>query len=104
MLKKAVFIDRDDTIVIDVPYCNTPKDLKLFKGVGNSIKKLNEAGYLVIIITNQSGIARGYFTQKTLEKIHEKLINELKKMVPKLMQFIIVRIILMRIVIVENQT
>ncbi|OPY34523.1 MAG: D,D-heptose 1,7-bisphosphate phosphatase [Methanomassiliicoccales archaeon PtaU1.Bin124] len=71
--KKAAFIDRDDTIVKDVPYCPRPEDLKVFPGVGKAIKRLNDAGYLVIIVTNQSGVARGKFTEATLAKIHEKL-------------------------------
>jgi D-sedoheptulose 7-phosphate isomerase len=71
--RKAVFIDRDDTLARDVPYCSRPEDLKLFPGVGGSIKRLNDAGYLVIVVTNQSGVARGKFTLETLNDIHEKL-------------------------------
>jgi len=71
--KKAAFIDRDDTIVKDVPYCPRPEDLKVFPGVGRAIERLNNAGYLVIVITNQSGVARGYFTEEMLGRIHEKL-------------------------------
>jgi len=77
--KKAVFIDRDNTIAIDVPYCDKPEKFHLFKGVGEAIKKLNDAGFLVIIITNQSGVARGYFTETTLEKIHKKMKEDLAK-------------------------
>ena len=57
----------------DVPYCSRPEDLKLFPGVGRSIKDLNDAGYLVILVTNQSGVGRGYFSLEMLDKIHEKL-------------------------------
>ncbi len=70
---KAVFIDRDDTIAKDVPYCSRPEDLHLFPGVGRSIKKLNDAGFLVVLVTNQSGVGRGYFDVATLNDIHEKL-------------------------------
>ena len=75
--KKAVFVDRDDTIARDVPYCSKPEDMHLFPGVGASIKKLNDAGYLVVVITNQSGIARGYFDEPMLKRIHEKMIADL---------------------------
>jgi len=75
--RKAVFIDRDDTIAKDVPYCSRSEDLKLFKGVGQAIKRLNEAGFLVIIITNQSGVARGYFDEATLHRIHAKMRKDL---------------------------
>jgi len=77
--KKAVFVDRDDTIAKDVPYCSRPEDMKLFKGVPEAIAKLNKAGYLVIMITNQSGVARGKFTENDLEKIHKKMIADIEK-------------------------
>ncbi len=60
---RAVFIDRDDTIAKDVPYCHDPDQFNLYPGVPQAIKKLNDAGFLVVVITNQSGIGRGYFTE-----------------------------------------
>jgi D-sedoheptulose 7-phosphate isomerase len=77
--RKAVFIDRDDTIAKDVPYCSKPEDLKLFPGVGKAIKKLNDAGFLVVLVTNQSGIARGYFNEDMLVNIHAKLERDLEE-------------------------
>lgn len=76
--KKAVFIDRDDTVAKDVPYCDDPDKLIIFDGVPESIKRLNDAGYLVIMATNQSGIARGKFTEGTLKAIHEKMMNDVR--------------------------
>jgi D-sedoheptulose 7-phosphate isomerase len=76
--RKAVFIDRDDTIVRDVPYCAKPEDLRLFPGVGDSIRMLNEAGYLTVLVANQSGIGRGYFDESMLTRIHEKLRRDLE--------------------------
>ena len=75
--RKAVLIDRDDTIAKDVPYCDDPDKLVLFKGVPKSIKRLNDAGYLVIIVTNQSGIGRGRFDESVLEKVHEKMLYDI---------------------------
>jgi len=77
--RKAVFVDRDDTIAKDVPYCPRPEELVLLPGVGNGIKRLNDAGFLVIIITNQSGVARGYFTEQMLHEIHKKMLADLAK-------------------------
>jgi len=77
MARKAVFIDRDDTIAKDVPYCSRPEDFELFDGVAESIKKLNDVGFFVIVITNQSGITRGFFSKNILAKIHEKMKKEL---------------------------
>lgn len=72
----AVFVDRDDTLVKDVPYCGRPEDLVLFPGIGKAISRLNQAGLLVIVITNQSGVARGLFTEEMLLSIHERLRHE----------------------------
>jgi len=77
--RKAVFVDRDDTIAKDVPYCDDPKDMALFKGVPESIARLNRAGYLVIVVTNQSGVARGKFSEEDLKRIHEKMISDIEK-------------------------
>lgn len=75
--KRAVFIDRDDTIAKDVPYCDDPSKFVLYDYVPPSIKRLNDAGYLVIMVTNQSGIARGKFSEKTLKAIHDKIAADL---------------------------
>ncbi len=72
---RAVFIDRDDTIAKNVPYCSNPDDFHLFEGVPENIARLNEAGFKVIIITNQSGIGRGYFSEDVLSSIHSKLLR-----------------------------
>ena len=70
---RCVFIDRDDTIAKDVPYCNDPAKFHLFEGVPQAIRRLNDAGFLVIVVTNQSGLGRGYFDLPTLESIHSKM-------------------------------
>src|ERR1700719_1250594 len=59
---RAVFVDRDDTLIHDVGYCSDPKQVKVFKGVTDALRKLKERGYMIIVITNQSGIGRGFFT------------------------------------------
>jgi len=71
--KRAVFLDRDDTIAKDVPYCSDPQKFVLYPGVPQAIKRLNDAGYLVIVITNQSGIGRGYFDELALDLVHAKM-------------------------------
>jgi len=74
---KAVFLDRDGTIARDVPYCSRPEDFELLPGAAEGIKLLNEHGFKVVVVTNQSGIARGYFTERTLAEIHDKMITQL---------------------------
>jgi len=77
--RPTVFVDRDDTLVKDVPYCSCPDDLHLFPGVGKAVRRLNEAGFLVIVITNQSGVGRGYFSEEALADVHKKLREEIGK-------------------------
>lgn len=76
-MHKAVFLDRDGTIARDVPYCSRPEDFELLPGVAEGIKELNKHGFKVVVITNQSGIARGYFTEEMLARIHDKMLKEL---------------------------
>lgn len=77
MANRAVFVDRDGTMAKDVHYCRRPEDFELFPNTAKAIRSLNEHGFKVIVITNQSGIARGYFTEDTLAKIHDKMKREL---------------------------
>jgi histidinol-phosphate phosphatase family protein len=78
-MNRAVFIDRDGTIARDVPYCSRPEDFELLPGAAEGIRTLNQHGFKVIVVTNQSGIARGYFTEEMLTQIHQKMLRELAK-------------------------
>ena len=72
-MNRCVFLDRDGTIAKDVPYCANPEHFQLLPRAGAGIKQLNNAGFKVILITNQSGIGRGYFTAVALDLVHEKM-------------------------------
>ena len=73
ILKKCVFLDRDGTIIEDVDYLSTPEGVRILPGAIEGIKLLKRYGFLLIIITNQSGVARGYFTEDDLGAIHERM-------------------------------
>jgi D,D-heptose 1,7-bisphosphate phosphatase len=79
MKKPAVFLDRDGTINKDVPYCSSPEEFELLLGVGEAIARLNKAGLVVVVITNQSGVARSYFTEGALQLIHQKMQEDLTR-------------------------
>ncbi len=81
---KAVFLDRDGTICEDVNYLSRPEQLKIFSFAAEAIQLLNEKNFLVILITNQSGIARGFFDGNALREIHEKLVLQLTEQNAKL--------------------
>ena len=76
---KACFLDRDGVINEEVGYIRSPEQLKVFSFAGPAIKLLNEKGIKAIVVTNQSGIGRGYFDRKTLDEIHRKLRSDLAK-------------------------
>lgn len=79
-MKKAVFLDRDGTINSDEHgYINKPEDLHLYPFAAEAISKLNKMGFLVFVVTNQAGVAYGYFKIEDVEKINAKLVNELEK-------------------------
>ena len=80
MTNRAVFLDRDGTIAKDVYYCSRPEDFELFPDTARAIKLLNTRGYKVIVVTNQSGVARGYFTKDVLEQIHSKMLCQLTEL------------------------
>jgi histidinol-phosphate phosphatase family protein len=78
-MNTAVFFDLDGTICKDVHYCRQPEDFVLMKDAGRVIRSLNSRFIKVIIITNQSGIGRGYFSEEDLEDIHNKMKKDLER-------------------------
>ncbi|MFX1311017.1 MAG: D-glycero-beta-D-manno-heptose 1,7-bisphosphate 7-phosphatase [Promethearchaeota archaeon] len=75
---KAIFLDRDGVINKEISYLSDPQDFEFIEGSIEALKILKQKGFLLIIITNQAGIARGYFTEEILNKIHDKMISILK--------------------------
>lgn len=75
--KPAVFLDRDGTLIEEANYLSRPEQLKLFAFAAAAVRLLNENGFLVVLITNQSGIGRGFFNENDLRAIHEKLVADL---------------------------
>jgi len=73
MTDKAIFLDRDDTLIEDTGYINNRDQVKLLDGVAEALCELKSLGYKLIITTNQSGIARGLLTENDLAKIHDRL-------------------------------
>jgi D-glycero-D-manno-heptose 1,7-bisphosphate phosphatase len=78
-MRTAIFLDRDGTINEEVHYLSHPDQLRLISGAAEAIKQLRAAGYLIVVITNQSGLTRKYFTQETLDEIHARLRSELAR-------------------------
>ena len=74
-MTKAIFLDRDGTINEEVNYLRNIKDIRIFPGTTEALQKFKFLGYINIIVTNQSGIARGFLTDEELNIIHNKFRN-----------------------------
>lgn len=72
-MRGAVFLDKDGTLIDDVPYNVDPELMCLSKGAREGVRLLREAGYALVVVTNQSGVARGLFKEETLPAVRAKL-------------------------------
>lgn len=77
MGKPAVFFDRDGTLMEEVHYCADPALVRLIPGTVAALERLREAGYLIVIITNQAGIGRGIFTEAQYHAVHAELMRQI---------------------------
>ncbi|KNF07932.1 histidinol-phosphate phosphatase family protein [Gottschalkia purinilytica] len=77
-MKKAIFLDRDGVINDNKKHVNKPDDLVIYKEAKRGLKKLYDSGYSLFIVTNQGGVELGHITDNDLNKIHKKLIEDLK--------------------------
>jgi len=75
--RPALFIDRDGTISEEVGYVNHPSRYKVFPYSAEAIRRLNKAGWISVLVTNQAGVARGYFAEDMIGAVHEILTREL---------------------------
>lgn len=78
-MQRAVFLDRDGTINVEKEYLYQIAEFEFIPGVVDAVRLLNEAGFLVVVVTNQSGVARGYYTEEDVENLHRHVAGELKK-------------------------
>lgn len=71
--RRAVFLDRDNTLIADPGYIRRPDQVQLLPGVAEAVRRFRAAGYRVVVVTNQSGVARGLLTEEQLEAVHDRL-------------------------------
>ena len=75
MSQPAIFLDRDGTLMHEVNYCRDPADVRLFDGARGALRKMKDAGFVLVIITNQSGIARGLLTEADFQAVQARLLE-----------------------------
>jgi D-glycero-D-manno-heptose 1,7-bisphosphate phosphatase len=78
-MNRAVFLDRDGTLIVEKTYLHRPDDVELFPGAGVALKRLADAGFKLVIVTNQSGIGRGYYTMADAERVNDRVCAELAR-------------------------
>ena len=76
-MNRAVFLDRDGTLNVERHYLHDPDQLEIIPGSGLALRRLMDAGYRLFIVTNQSGIGRGYYTEADMHAVNDKLSAEL---------------------------
>lgn len=80
-MRPAVFLDRDGTIIKDAEYLSSVDELEVFEFAAEALRLLKEKGYLLIVLTNQSGIARGFFDEATMQTVHDALQGQLNGLI-----------------------
>jgi D-glycero-D-manno-heptose 1,7-bisphosphate phosphatase len=78
-MKRAVFLDRDGTLIEERDYLSRPEDVVIFPGTAEALGRLQLAGFELIIVSNQSGVGRGYFTLEDVERVNRRLLDELER-------------------------
>ena len=73
-MKPAVFFDRDGTLMRDVEYAARPEQVELLPGAADAVRELARDGFLILLITNQSGIGRGFFSPDDYDRVHARLV------------------------------
>lgn len=71
--RKAVFLDRDGTLIVERNYLGDPAGVALLEGVPQALKQLSDAGFLLVMVTNQSGVARGFFTMDDVVRVNGRV-------------------------------
>jgi D-glycero-D-manno-heptose 1,7-bisphosphate phosphatase len=78
-LRRAIFIDRDGTLILDKDYLHNPAEVQFIEGAINALKRAADAGFVIIMVTNQSGVGRGYFTLEDVQNVHAHIVRELAR-------------------------
>ena len=79
MGKKAVFLDRDGALIVDMDYLSDPDGVQLIDGAAEAVRRLSAAGYLIVMVSNQSGVARGMFTEREVRAVNRRVYSLLEQ-------------------------
>jgi D-glycero-D-manno-heptose 1,7-bisphosphate phosphatase len=86
-VKRAVFLDRDGTLIEERNYISRPEQVAVFNGAGAALKRLQDAGFLLFVVTNQSGVGRGLLTMNDVDQVNARVAEEYAKDGVQLLKF-----------------
>lgn len=75
--RPGIFIDRDGTLIVEKHYLHKPEEVQFFDGAVGALKRASDAGLAIVMVTNQSGVGRGYFTMRDVENVHRHIAREM---------------------------
>jgi D-glycero-D-manno-heptose 1,7-bisphosphate phosphatase len=78
-MKRAIFLDRDGTLIEEKEYLHRPEGVVFFPGTGGALKRLQDADFRLLVVTNQSGVGRGYFSLEDVTEVHHHIVRELAR-------------------------
>jgi histidinol-phosphate phosphatase family protein len=78
-MNRAIFLDRDGTLIVEKNYLHKIEDVEFIPGAGKALARLRKKGFLLILVTNQSGVGRGYFTMEDVQRVHRHLLAALQQ-------------------------
>ena len=77
--KPAIFLDRDGTLIHEKHYLHRPEEVEFFAEAAPALKRLSDAGFALVVVTNQSGVGRGYFTEADVDRVHTHIRDEMAR-------------------------
>ena len=84
--RRAIFMDRDGTLIVDKDYLHKPEEVEFVEGAIAALKRAADAGFAIVMVTNQSGVGRGYFTLEDVATVHEYIAREMSAQQVRMLQ------------------
>ncbi len=78
-MNRAVFLDRDGTVIEEKDFLHRPEEVELYPSTAPALRRLQSAGFKLFVVSNQSGVGRGYFTMEDVEKVNQRMLNDLAR-------------------------
>ena len=78
-MRPAIFLDRDGTLIVEKHYLHRPEEVEIFPEAAPALHRLGQAGFALVVVTNQSGVGRGYYTEADVHRVHDHLQAELAR-------------------------